>query len=356
TMLRVNGARLRGRDRPIAPAVIATPTAIAAPTQVSSSRALVPRVTATTAAARTTGASTLEALRPSRCGNPRTPVRRSSPRSGNVLARCAPTPSNAVATISHTGTPARGNPASTTNSGSTPKATAYGSHDHAVAFTPALYAHPHATVTRCTSPATHPVASDNPTHSTPATRADHRNSPAVTRPATVGLSARPVTASRPASSQSLLQPTESCPVSTASVTSTIVRPEEPIPTAHAAASTVTRRAGAGWQARTSATAVPRQVRIAPPAVGQWVVVGRPFVSGCPVRLCVTRCHDGAVVGCGTCIARATASSNRPVPDHRPAADRRRLASGTARAPACGHGCAHASPRAATGGLRRQIGR
>src|SRR5699024_6835578 len=133
--------------------------------------------------------------------------------------------------------------------------------------TPALYAHPHATVTRCTSPATHPVARDKPTHSTTATSAHRRSSSAVTAPVTVGLSARPVTASRPASSQSLLQPTESCPVSTARLTSTIVPPEEPIPTAHAVASTVTRRAGAGWQARTSATAVPRQVLIAPPAVG-----------------------------------------------------------------------------------------
>src|SRR5699024_4754939 len=183
-MLSVNGVRLCGRRHPTIPAAAATPTAARTathrtgppgpprppgppvlpglPTPPGSPSAPGPTATTSTASISTSGASTLEALRPSRCGNPRTPVRRSSPRSGNVLATCAPTPSNAVATISHTGTPARGNPASTTNSGSTPKATAYGSHDHAVAFTPALYAHPRATVTRCTSPATHPVASDNP--------------------------------------------------------------------------------------------------------------------------------------------------------------------------------------------------
>lgn len=99
--------------------------------------------------------------------------------------------------------------ASTTNSGSRPNETAYGAQDHTVDLSHALYDHALATATRCTSPATIPVASDSTTHRAAATSAAACTCRVETSPATTGLSARCTATSRRASSQSLDQPTES---------------------------------------------------------------------------------------------------------------------------------------------------
>src|SRR4051794_35125939 len=109
------------------------------------------------------GATSLAAL-PSRCGQPLMPVARSSARSGTTFARCAPTPSRAVAATAHRGAQGwSGGVPSVTKDGNSPNATAYGSQEIAVDFSPRLYVRATATVTRCPTPASRPLASDSGT-------------------------------------------------------------------------------------------------------------------------------------------------------------------------------------------------
>ena len=89
--------------------------------------------TITTAAVTSTAAATTWLQRaPSRCGRPRTPVAASSARSGSTLTKCAPTPSSAPASGSHSGGTWSALSVSETNAGRPPNATAYGSHDQGV--------------------------------------------------------------------------------------------------------------------------------------------------------------------------------------------------------------------------------
>src|SRR6185437_7292997 len=137
----------------------------------------------------------------SRCGSPRTPVRRSSSMSGRTLAKCAPAPSNAPAATSQPYTGWPGSPA-VMNAGSSPNEIAYGSTDSTVALSQRLYDQAEATAIRCRLPANQPDSSDSGTTAT---------APATPRPTAA---------------------------------------------ASAADTAVTAAVGSGWQARTSARTVP----------------------------------------------------------------------------------------------------
>ncbi len=144
----------------------------------------------------------------------------------------------------------------TTNAGAQANATAYGSGDRTDDLNHALYAHPKATPTRCTIPATQPERNDSGTAAAAASRAAVRTARTETSPAATGLSVRPARASRPASSQSLLHPIESCPARIASATASTPPKERPVLTASAVNTAVTVTVGSGWQLRNRAVTSP----------------------------------------------------------------------------------------------------
>src|SRR5699024_7581925 len=75
--------------------------------------------------------------------------------------------------------------------------------------TPALWLHPDATSTTCTTPAARPRAKERTTVAAAATRAAVRTTATSIPPVATGLSVRPTAASRPASIQSLDHPMDS---------------------------------------------------------------------------------------------------------------------------------------------------
>ena len=196
-----------------------------------------PNASTAVAAPSSTAPASQEPPRPSRCGRPRTPVRRSSARSGSTLTKWAPPPSAAAAATSHQGgSGAPGRP-STTNAANDPNETRYGTGDATVTFNGQLYASPLARATVATIAAGQPESSANPTVTGPATSAPSPTVCLLICPEAIGLSARPATLSRAASSQSLLQPTQSWLARAANPAA--VAPAGPRPTT-AASSTVAR--------------------------------------------------------------------------------------------------------------------
>ncbi|GMA85934.1 hypothetical protein GCM10025868_11840 [Angustibacter aerolatus] len=95
-----------------------------------------PDTTSAEASTSSSGAATPDPLRPNRYGALKTPVARSSSRSGSVFTTCAPTPSSAPATTSQDGGTSPGGTPSRTTAGSVPKAVAYGTHDSTVRLSP----------------------------------------------------------------------------------------------------------------------------------------------------------------------------------------------------------------------------
>src|SRR5829696_1650490 len=103
----------------------------------------------------------------------------------------------------------------------------------------------------CATPAGNPERNDAGTHNAAATAAATPTDRLETTPAVIGLSGRCVTRSRSASTASLSQPTESCPVRIASPTATTPGASRPDATASATAASVTAIVGSGWHALTS---------------------------------------------------------------------------------------------------------
>src|SRR5690606_6725800 len=214
-----------------------------------------PATTAADAAVRTPVATTSDPRRPSRCGRPTTPVAMSSSRSGTALAMCAPIPSSEPATTIHHGGKLGGSRASVATTGNPPNATAYGSHDHTVRLSSALYAQPQPTSAKCTDPAAAPSDMDATTHPVSATAMPTRTRPPGSSPVATGLSVRPAARSRRASSRSFDHPMDSCPASTATSTTPMVAASLPAFWASRTATIVTAAVGPAWAARAKASVV-----------------------------------------------------------------------------------------------------
>src|SRR6478609_680623 len=161
-----NRARLFGCRRPTTTPAPVNPTNAAAVTHCHGRgppAPAVPNRITSDAAPSSTGHATAVALAPIRCGNPRTPVSRSSSKSGSTFARCADTPNSAPATIAHgAGQTGSGN-ARVATAGSMPKAIAYGTKEKTVAFNPRLYNHPQATTVSDASAGNGPSVNDSTT-------------------------------------------------------------------------------------------------------------------------------------------------------------------------------------------------
>jgi hypothetical protein len=136
-----------------------------------------------------------------------------------------------------------------TNEGSAPNATAYGSQEIAVDFSPRLYAQAQATKSRCTNPAAIPLARETGMVTTSMTPAPMARVRRLTSPRTTGLSWRFTMVSRAASIASLLQPIERWPVKIVAATRRHPAGLRPADQATAVTSAVTAIVGPGWQAR-----------------------------------------------------------------------------------------------------------
>src|SRR5690606_26438303 len=149
-------------------------------------------------------ATSSDPRRPSRWGAPRTPVARSSARSGSTLAKWAPIPSRPPATSSQTGGVAGSD--QTTNAGRAVNPTRYGSGESGVDLSGQSYANPPASPTVIAAVASGPNGSASTTVATAATPAATATVRRLSRPCATGLSRRPTRASRVASIASLAQP------------------------------------------------------------------------------------------------------------------------------------------------------
>src|SRR6266540_3988241 len=152
-----NGAREPGRRIPAyTPTGRTTTVAASAATPTHDGRPGGPNASVAVAASRSPAAARRLPVAPRRCGRPWTPVRASSVRSGKVLAKCAPAPSNPPAATIHSG--GRGVPGrpSTTKAGSAAKEKAYGSTDSTVDFNRQLYSSAEARPAVATSAAAGP--------------------------------------------------------------------------------------------------------------------------------------------------------------------------------------------------------
>jgi hypothetical protein len=114
-----------------------------------------------------------------------------------------------------------------------------------------LYAQPAATPTSSAAPASTPTSADSTIVLTSASTAAMATTRTGTRPAAAGFAVRPVARSLAASTQSLDQPIDNCPVRTAAPISSTPPTPCPTPAARTTATVVTASDGRGWQAPAS---------------------------------------------------------------------------------------------------------
>ena len=154
---------------------------------------------------------------------------------------------DAAAVTTHQAGHGRPGSPSATKAGSDANPTAYGSQDSTVAFSPRLYAQPAATPSRWTAPARRPAGErQRQTERQGGHGRGATDSAALTAPSTTALHRRPTARSRAASTASLLQPIDNCPVSTAPRPSARVRARScPAATASPPTRRVTATVGPG---------------------------------------------------------------------------------------------------------------
>ncbi len=211
---------------------------------------------------------------PIRCGNPRTPVRASSSRSGSTLEKWMATPSVAPAIHAHTGATRGSGRARNASDGNTPNPTTKHAADQIVDLSRALYAHPHARNTAWATASRHPSVADRPRAAMAATIADAHAVRTGEPSAARGLSVRPMARSRGASMTSLESPIDTWPSSTETERMASRAASSPTDSPSANATSVTTTVGPGCVERQRIAAVrmlsmlraraPSTARVAPP--------------------------------------------------------------------------------------------
>ena len=180
-----------------------------------------------------------------RCGRPRTPVRRSSSRSGRTFVRCTAAPSAAPAIQPHRAVTRGSGRASVASDGKIPKLTRNGTIENGVDFSPALYDHADARKTAWAASIPHPRGAESSSAAASAPSAAPHATRSLTSPRAIGLSVRPTARSRGASIASFERPIESWPQKTASVSRTSRHGSSPTAIPIASASAETTRVGPG---------------------------------------------------------------------------------------------------------------